>query len=84
MTTTKHSKIWFPAKTYGWGWGPPTCWQGWVVIATYVVLAVVGGVLVSPDTNVVFFIGYMVAITVGLIVVCWIKGEKPRWRWGKK
>jgi len=25
-------KIWFPAKRYGWGWGPPVCWQGWVVV----------------------------------------------------
>jgi hypothetical protein len=23
-------KIWFPAKRYGWGWGLPCCWQGWV------------------------------------------------------
>ncbi len=24
---------WFPAKTYGWGWGLPVTWQGWVVTA---------------------------------------------------
>lgn len=23
---------WFPAKRYGWGWGPPATWQGWVVL----------------------------------------------------
>lgn len=25
-------KIWFPAKRYGWGWGLPVTWQGWVVL----------------------------------------------------
>jgi hypothetical protein len=22
-------KFWFPAKGYGWDWGPPKTWQGW-------------------------------------------------------
>ena len=22
---------WFPAKRFGWGWGLPLSWQGWVV-----------------------------------------------------
>jgi hypothetical protein len=26
------SPYWFPAKSYGWGWGPPTCWQRWAVL----------------------------------------------------
>jgi hypothetical protein len=24
-------KYWFPAKRYGWGWGIPSSWQGWLV-----------------------------------------------------
>lgn len=24
-------RYWFPAKTYGWGWGMPITWQGWLV-----------------------------------------------------
>ena len=35
---TEQSRYWFPAKRYGWGWGFPTTWQGWLVIALYVVL----------------------------------------------
>ena len=27
----KEMRYWFPAKRYGWGWGPPQTWQGWVV-----------------------------------------------------
>lgn len=32
----------FPAKRYGWGWGLPVAWQGWLVIALYALLAIVG------------------------------------------
>ncbi len=31
---------WFTAKLYGWGWGLPTCWQGWVVLHAYVLCMV--------------------------------------------
>jgi hypothetical protein len=27
---------WFPAKRYGWGCGPPSTRQGWVVLGVYV------------------------------------------------
>ena len=77
-------KIWFPAKKYGWGWGPPKCWQGWAVMLTYVGLAVAGAFMFEPNHHLHLFIGYMVAISLLLCVVCWLKGEKPRWRWGGK
>ena len=27
------NQYWFPAKRKGWGWGPPTVWQGWAVLS---------------------------------------------------
>ncbi|HTS17465.1 MAG TPA: hypothetical protein VMP11_07825 [Verrucomicrobiae bacterium] len=27
-------RVWFRAKRYGWGWGLPCAWQGWVVLRT--------------------------------------------------
>lgn len=36
------NEYWFPAKRYGWGWGFPSRWQGWMVLAIYAVLLVVG------------------------------------------
>ena len=38
---------WFPAKTVGYGWGPPRRWQGWVVLALYMA-AVIGIALRFP------------------------------------
>lgn len=29
------NKYWFPAKRYGWGWGLPVRWEGWVCLAIY-------------------------------------------------
>jgi hypothetical protein len=29
---------WFPAKRYGWGWGPPLTWQGWVFMISWLVV----------------------------------------------
>ena len=31
-------RYWFPAKTYGWGWGLPRTWEGWVVLGVYLAL----------------------------------------------
>jgi hypothetical protein len=42
------TKLWFPAKRYGWGWGFPTVWQGWAVLAAFFALLAVGGLVVLP------------------------------------
>ena len=81
-------KLWFKAKRYGWGWYPCS-WQGWAVL-----LIAVGGLV----SNVMFadkhshsmsdaLYGALVSnfvIVVLLLVVCFLTGEKPRWRWGGK
>jgi phosphatidylserine synthase len=74
-------KYWFPAKRYGWGWGFPSCWQGWVVTSVYFVLLGVG--ILSFSQNTVVFASFAAILTLLLLVICWIKGEPPRWRWGK-
>ena len=75
-------KYWFPAKRYGWGWGLPTAWQGWIVIAIFACLILAGAVVLLPSRGAAVFVAYAVLLCVVLIVVCWFKGEPPRWRWG--
>ena len=75
------SKLWFPAKRYGWGWGFPTAWQGWVVLTMFFALLAVGGLVVLPGYGPTFFVGYTVMLCALLVAVCWAKGERPRWRW---
>ena len=79
----KPGQSWFPAKQYGWGWGPPTVWQGWLVLLVYIVLLVLGTVFFPPGRETVYYVLYTLALTLLLIVVCWLKGEPPKWRWGK-
>lgn len=74
---------WFPAKTYGWGWGLPLTWQGWVVFVAYVATVSVVSVLCPPPRQAVGFGVGITAATVAMLAVCWLKGEPPRWRWGK-
>lgn len=79
----KDSPYWFPAKRYGWGWGFPSTWQGWVVLAVYFVLLGLGMWLLPPQAYPHYFGIYMVAISGALLWVCKLKGEPPTWRWGQ-
>lgn len=76
------SKYWFPAKRYGWGWGLPVAWQGWVVMAFFVVLLLVGAAVLLPSRGSGAFAAYSIALCAVLVAICWLKGERPRWRWG--
>ena len=80
---TPSPKYWFPAKRRGWGWGPPVAWQGWVVLALFAFLVVGGMFVLSPKTNPLPFAAYLVLLCTLLVIVCWLKGEPPRWRWSK-
>lgn len=77
------SRYWFPAKRHGWGWGPPTAWQGWAVLACFVGLVLVGSVWLLPSRGQVAFVAYAGLVCLLLVAVCWWKGERPRWRWGR-
>jgi hypothetical protein len=76
------ARYWFPAKRYGWGWGPPATWQGWAVLAAFVGLLVAGTFALPPNRSLPIYLGYVALLAVGLVAVCWLKGEPPRWRWG--
>jgi hypothetical protein len=75
-------KYWFRAKQYGWGWGLPLSWQGWLVLAAFVALMVLGALIFPPRTELAWYLIYVVLLTGLLTGVCWLKGEPPRWRWG--
>ncbi|NEU99763.1 hypothetical protein [Bradyrhizobium uaiense] len=77
----RDDRYWFPAKCYGWGWGPPNNWQGWSVLVGFVALIAVGGAMNLPHSP-ARFVGCMLVLSVLLTAVCWWKGEPPRWRWG--
>jgi len=76
---------WFPAKRYGWGWGLPVTWQGWVVLLLYFALIYIGIQYFRPRDNVVGLLVSVALASIALVAVVAWKGEKPlAWRWGKK
>ena len=75
--------IWFPAKRYGWGWGPPVKWQGWVVLAAFTAAIVYIGLRFPPGSDPLLFFVLIACTALALTLVCWWKGETPRWRWGE-
>jgi hypothetical protein len=79
MAMVNPRRYWFPAKEFGVGWGLPRAWEGWVVLAAYVVgLAMVQAFLPLQRDPRGFAIG-VGASTAALILVCWLKGEPIDW-----
>jgi hypothetical protein len=78
-------RYWFTAKTYGWGWGLPTCWQGWLVLAITIVAALgVPLLAVWLGAPVWVPVATFFAVCAGFVVTCAVKGPPLRWRWGER
>lgn len=82
----QNKDIWFKRKLYGWGWVPVT-WQGWLVTLGYIILVMAFALTVdenSPSSEISFMLFLPILfLTILFIRLCYKKGEKPRWQWGK-
>jgi len=81
-------KRWFKRKLYGWGWTFGT-WESFVVIAFYGVANVFTFVAIdkhshSGSDTLINFAPMFLMLTALLYLVCYWRGEKPRWQWGKR
>jgi hypothetical protein len=74
-------QYWFPAKRYGWGWGPPTKWQGWVILGVWMAVIAAAAIRLMP-VHIVAFLSIVMVMVGLLLLICYTKGEPPRWRWG--
>jgi hypothetical protein len=83
MLKNDESRYWFPAKRYGWGWGPPSTWQGWLCLSVYLVV-MAPGIIVLGMLNTALGLVFAVTATAAFLSVVWKTGEPPKWRWGKK
>ncbi|OGZ04815.1 MAG: hypothetical protein A2845_05650 [Candidatus Lloydbacteria bacterium RIFCSPHIGHO2_01_FULL_49_22] len=75
---------WFKRKLFGWGWTPVT-WQGWLAIVLYVAALLRLSLTLDENSSTrETFFNFMlpfVLLTV-LLLICYRKGERPRWQWG--
>jgi hypothetical protein len=77
--------FWFPVKRYGWGWGLPVRWQGWLVLVAYLALQYLGIQYFEERRDVRGLLFYLIGVTVVLVAIVVAKGERPvGWRWGRK
>lgn len=75
---------WFKRKLYGWGWTPATK-EGWLVMGVFFagVLQASSMLPNEPTTHeALWFLAKLFLYVAGIILVCFITGEKPMWQWG--
>jgi hypothetical protein len=54
-----------------------------MVLFGFCALLCVGAIILPLKNHPAYYVAYAIALSAGLICVCALKGEKPRWRWGK-
>lgn len=79
MINDADRKYWFRAKRYGWGWGLPLTWQGWVVFVGWFAVFIPATVHLIPRRPAAFMV-FTLFMAIVLLTICYIKGEPPRWR----
>ncbi len=78
---------WFKAKLYGYGW-TPVKWRGWLVLSIFLLFILWNASTlpisesVNEDAVLVWFLVKTFSAVLILVWICYLKGEKPRWRWG--
>lgn len=75
---------WFEQKRYGYGAGPPTTWQGWLlVLAFFAVLALGMWISFRDPAAVPWVVLGIATICVPFLLVARAKTRGGwRWRWG--
>ena len=76
------SRYWFAAKRYGWGWGRPLTWEGWVVYTLWFVSFICAAPFLGLRRHLLPHLAIVVGMIAILIGICYWKGEPARWRWG--
>lgn len=73
------NQYWFKRKMYGWGWVPAKQ-QGWLVLFLWIIFFSYG-IFATNHEHIarIIFIIFSIAL---LLLVCYKKGEKPKWVWG--
>jgi predicted anti-sigma-YlaC factor YlaD len=76
-------KPWFRVKRYGFGAGLPCSWEGWALLAGFLVIVITSGVVLAKRDPMLHF-GVVLASTAIVVVVSWRKSDGPwKWRWGQ-
>lgn len=76
-------------RRYGWGW-IPTTWQSWLylILQFGIILIATTGLPAKPaqpsPRQLLTFFAILILVIASLVLVSYMTGPKPHWRWGKK
>jgi hypothetical protein len=77
---------WFKAKWYGWGW-TPVKWQGWMATGIYLLIIFLFSNKINENSSnqevLIKLVFPTLLVTIIFFTIAIIKGEKPKWNWGK-
>ncbi len=78
---------WFGKRRYGYGWGLPQKWQGWVTLLIWTMLVIASTKMLPKDktaplTDALPWFSTLLILIVLLFVVCYKTSGKPEWHWG--
>jgi hypothetical protein len=89
-------KLWFKRKEYGWGWTPASK-EGWITMIVFTLVLAFASIayfqymkrlneVLDLSEGVVAFVYILLVsfLSLILILICTVKGEKPKWTWGNK
>jgi hypothetical protein len=79
----KDKRYWFGAKRYGYGWGLPITWEGWLVFLLWTAAFFLGRRYLVPQ-NTYAHLAFVLAMVGLLLGICYAKGAPPRWRFGDR
>jgi hypothetical protein len=79
---TNNPRYWFRAKRYGLGWGLPLEWQGWAIFVSWILIFPLGIRFLTPGNRSMRW-GFIVAMVIFLLVICYWKGEPTGRRWNR-
>jgi hypothetical protein len=79
---SEKSRYWYAPKRYGWGWGAPTSWHGWIVLVLLIIAIVVPAHWFIRHGHLRIYLTYVWLLAGVQLLICYLKGPPPRWRWG--
>lgn len=74
---------WFAPKRYGIGSSWPISWQGWAIVAAFIVVVGLASLLIRHSRIGFFSVLIMVLVSFAVICARTTRGGW-RWRWGKE
>jgi len=77
-------KKWFKVRKYGYGWTPQT-FEGYLTTIIYFVLfAALTIIFIMRLGDPLFDQRVSGVLSISLVVIAYLTGEKPSWNWGNK